>query len=130
MQGREASKATTIMQKFIKGSSVDGIPPMPVVIGMSATPQRFNALVEGTASTIHKCVVTADEVRASGLLKDRIVITYPEEDTVNNDMAILQAAADDWKEKWEHWTQYCYEQHYAYVNPILIVQVLNGSGKN
>lgn len=129
MQGKEASKATTIMQKFIKGSSDDGIPSMPVVIGMSATPQRFNALVEGTASTIHKCVVTADEVRASGLLKDRIVITYPEEDAVNNDMAILQAAADDWKEKWEHWTQYCYEQHYAYVNPILIVQVLNGSGK-
>ena len=129
MQGKEASKATTIMQKFIKGSSVDGIPPMPVVIGMSATPQRFNVLVEGTVSTIHKCVVTADEVRASGLLKDRIVITYPEEDAVNNDMAILQAAADDWKEKWEHWTQYCYEQHYAYVNPILIVQVLNGSGK-
>ena len=129
MQGKEASRATTIMQKFIKGSSADGIPPMPVVIGMSATPQRFNALVEGTASTIHKCVVTADEVRASGLLKDRIVITYPEEDAINNDMAILQAAADDWKEKWEHWTQYCYEQHYAYVNPILIVQVLNGSGK-
>ena len=117
------------MQTFIKGSSENGIPPMPVVIGMSATTQRFNALVEGTASTIHKCVVTADEVRSSGLLKDRIVITYPEEDAVNKDMAILQAAADDWKEKWEHWSQYCYEQHYAYVNPILIVQVLNGSGK-
>ena len=43
-------------------------------------------------------------------------------------MAILQAAADDWKEKWEHWTQYCFEQHYAYVNPILIIQVLNGTG--
>ena len=128
MQGRDASKATTIMQKFIKGSDTDKIPPMPVVIGMSATTQRFNALVEGTSSTIHKAVVTADEVRASGLLKDRIVITYPEEDSVNNDMAILQAAADDWKQKWEHWTQYCFEQHYAYVNPIMIVQVLNGSG--
>lgn len=128
MQGREASKATTIMQKFIKGSDADHIPPMPVVIGMSATTQRFNALVEGTSSTIHKSIVTADEVRASGLLKDRIVITYPEASAVNNDMAILQAAADDWKEKWEHWTQYCYEQHYAYVNPILIVQVLNGTG--
>ena len=128
MQGREASKATTIMQKFIKGSNSDGIPPMPVVIGMSATTQRFNALVEGTSSTIHKSIVTTDEVRASGLLKDRIVITYPEEGTVNNDMAILQAAADDWKEKWEHWTQYCFEQHYAYVNPILIIQVLNGTG--
>ena len=130
MQGREASKATTIMQKFIKGSDSDVIPSMPVVIGMSATTQRFNALVEGTSSTIHKSIVTADEVRASGLLKDRIVITYPEASAVNNDMAILQAAADDWKEKWEHWTQYCFEQHYAYVNPILIIQVLNGtSGK-
>ena len=128
MQGREASKATTIMQKFIKGSDEDHIPPMPVVIGMSATTQRFNALVEGTSSTIHKSIVTADEVRTSGLLKDRIVITYPEAGAVNNDMAILQAAADDWKEKWEHWTQYCFEQHYAYVNPILIIQVLNGTG--
>lgn len=128
MQGREASKATTIMQKFIKGSDADGIPSMPVVIGMSATTQRFNTLVEGTSSTIHKSIVTTDEVRASGLLKDRIIITYPEEGTVNNDMAILQAAADDWKEKWEHWTQYCFEQHYAYVNPILIIQVLNGTG--
>lgn len=128
MQGREAGKATTIMQKFLKGSDEDKIPPMPVVIGMSATTQRFNTLVEGTSSTIHKSVVTSDEVRSSGLLKDRIVITYPEEGSVNKDMAILQAAADDWKEKWEHWYQYCYEQHYAYINPILVVQVLNGSG--
>ena len=128
MQGREAGKATTIMQKFIKGSKEDKIPPMPVVIGMSATTQRFNTLVEDTSSTIHKSVVNADEVRGSGLLKDKIVITYPEADSVNNDMAILQAAADDWKEKWEHWTQYCYEQHYAYVNPVLVIQVLNGSG--
>ena len=60
MQGREAGKATTIMQKFIKGSDEDNIPPVPVVIGMSATTQRFNALVEGTFSTIHKSVVTVD----------------------------------------------------------------------
>ena len=127
MQGREAGKATTIMQKFLKGSEEDHIPPMPVVIGMSATPPRFNALVEGTSSTIHKSIVTADEVRASGLLKNRIVITYPEESSVNKDMAILQAAADDWQEKWQHWTQYCQEQHYAYVNPVFVIQVLNGS---
>lgn len=128
MQGREAGKATTIMQKFLKGSDEDKIPPMPVVIGMSATTQRFNTLVEGTSSTIHKSVVTSEEVRASGLLKDRIVITYPEEGAINKDMAILQAASDDWKEKWEHWYQYCNEQHYAYINPIFVVQVLNGSG--
>ena len=128
MQGREASKATTIMQKFLKGSTEDKLAPMPVVIGMSATSERFNHLVEGTSSTIHKVVVTADEVRASGLLKDRIVITYPEESSLNKDMAVLQAAADDWKEKWDHWTQYCREQHYAYVNPVFVVQVLSSTG--
>ena len=127
MQGKDAARATTIMQKFIKGSPEDGITPMPVVIGMSATTARFNRLVEGTTSTIHKSVVTADEVRSSGLLKDRIVITYPEETTVNTDMAVLQAAADDWKEKWDHWYQYCYEQHYAYVNPVFVIQVLNST---
>lgn len=128
MQGREASRATTIMQKFLKGSSEDKLAPMPVVIGMSATSERFNRLVEGTSSTIHKVVVTADEVRASGLLKDRIVITYPEESSLNKDMAVLQAAADNWKEKWDHWKQYCREQHYSYVNPIFVVQVLSSTG--
>lgn len=127
MQGKEAGKATTIMQKFIKGSDAESLPPMPVVIGMSATSKRFNRLVEGTSSTIHKSVVTADEVRASGLLKDRIIIVYPEENAHNKDMAILQAAADDWKNKWDHWFQYCQEQHYAHVYPILVVQVLNGT---
>lgn len=128
MQGREASRATTIMQKFLKGSEGDKLPPMPVVVGMSATTERFNKLVEGTTSTIHKSVVTADEVRASGLLKDCIVITYPDEKSINKDMAVLQAAAADWKDKWEHWEQYCREQHYAYVNPVLVVQVQNGTG--
>lgn len=128
MQGREAGKATTIMQKFLKGSEVDHIPPMPVVIGMSATMKRFNRLVENTTSSVHKVIVTPDDVRASGLLKDRIIITYPDEDAANNDMAVLQAAADNWKEKWDHWTLYCKEQHHAYINPIFIIQVLNGSG--
>lgn len=130
MQGRDAGRATTIMQKFLKGSPEDGLAPMPVVIGMSATSARFNALVQGTTSTTQYSVVTTDEVRASGLLKDRIVISYPEENNGNKDMAVLQAAADEWKDKWDHWYQYCYEQHYAYVNPILVIQVQNSTGSN
>lgn len=127
MQGREAGRATTIMQKFLKGSPSDGIEAMPVVIGMSATSARFNALVQGIASDTQYVVVTTDEVRASGLLKDRIVISYPEENTSNRDMAVLQAAADEWKDKWDHWHQYCYEQHYSYVNPVLVIQVQNAT---
>ena len=122
---RDLSKNTTIMQKFLKGSDEDRLPPMPVVIGMTATPQRFNRLAEGIQSTTHYVKTTADEVRASGLLKDRIVITYPEH--AGNDMAVLQAATDEWKNKWDHWYQYCYEQHYGQVNPIFVIQVQNGT---
>lgn len=122
----DLAKATTIMQKFLKGSDNEKLPPMPVVIGMTATPQRFNRLAEGIqTTTVHHIRTTADEVRASGLLKDRIVITYP--DMPGNDMAVLQAAADEWKNKCDHWYQYCFEQHYAFVNPIFVIQVQNGT---
>ena len=122
----DLSKNTTIMQKFLKGSPADRLPPMPVVIGMTATPQRFNRLAEGIQSTIYHVKTTPDEVRASGLLKDRIVITYPEH--LGNDMAVLQAATDEWKDKCDHWFQYCEELHYKHVNPIFVIQVQNGSG--
>ena len=126
MQGKEAAKATTIMQKFLKGSPDDGLSPAPVVIGMTATPERFNNLISGINAATIPVTIEAKEVIASGLLKEKIIITYPDE--INNDIAVLQAAADDWKDKWDRWTQYCYEQHEPYVNPIFIVQVLNGSG--
>ena len=44
-------------------------------------------------------------------------------------MAVLQAATDEWKSKCGHWRQYCYEQHYAQVNPVFVIQVQAGSGK-
>ncbi len=129
MQGREAGRATSIMQRFIKGKPSLRLPPMPVVVGISATAERFNALVGDTTSTLHKCIVTANDVRASGLLKDRIVVVYPDDPEKNNEMALLQAATDEWKHKCEHWYQYSYEQHYAQVNPIFLIQVLAGSGR-
>ncbi len=125
-QGRAAAEATTIMQKFIKGSPQDGLPPMPLVLGMSATTQRFNALVDETTSTVRKCTVTADEVRSSGLLKERIIITYPESGAAGGEMAVLMAAADEWKSKCVHWEQYCRAQQCQQVCPVFVVQVLNG----
>ncbi len=130
MQGRDAARATTIMQKFLKGSREDNLPAAPLVIGMSATPERFNRLVEGIQSTTQKVIVPVDDVRKSGLLKERIVIAYPDDPSGIKDMAVLQAAADDWKEKWAHWNQYCQEQHYAQVNPVFVIQVQNQTGSS
>lgn len=129
MQGRAAGTATSIMQRFLKESSAHKLSPMPVVIGMSATATRFNQLVRDTNSTLQKVIISPNEVRASGLLKDRILITYPDDPTRHNDMAVLQAAADEWKKKCEHWYQYSYEQNYAQVNPVFVIQVQAGTGK-
>lgn len=130
MQGRQAGTATTIMQRFIKGCPDPQLSPLPVIIGMSATAERFDALVgKGTNSTLHKVTVSPAQVRQSGLLKDRIVITYPEDPTKHSDMAVLQAAADEWQDKCKHWYQYTYEQHYTNVNPVFVIQVCAGSGK-
>ena len=131
MKDNAAARATTIMQKFIKGSADDKFEPVPVVIGMSATPARFNNLVAKSSATIHRVVVETEEVKASGLLKERIIVIYPDEQAstaVTKDMAILEAATYEWKNKCEHWRQYLGEQNAKNFNPIFVVQVANGSG--
>lgn len=124
MHDEDAAKATTIMQKFLKGSEADGLSPMPVVIGMSATDERFRRLVGNISSVRHDVDVRPDEVRASGLLKDRIIIKYQEQDSID-DMVILQAAADEWKDKCEHWNYYCTTQKSQQVRPVFVIQVEN-----
>lgn len=124
MHDKDAARATTIMQKFLKGSEADGLEPMPIVIGMSATDERFRRLVGNISSVRHDVDVRPDEVRDSGLLKDRIIITYPEQDSID-DMVILQAAADEWKDKCDHWNYYCETQHSQQVRPVLVIQVEN-----
>ena len=130
MHGTEAGRATSIMQRFLKGYSSAGceMRPMPFVIGMSATAARFNRLAEGLPSTTHKTIVSADQVRASGLLKDRIVIGYPEDSERQDDMALLGSAIEEWMDKCAHWEQYCREQHYKFVDPVFVIQVKSGSG--
>lgn len=131
---REAGADTTIMQRFIKGYEYteDGVSrkmrSMPVVLGISATAERFNTLIGNTVNVgLQKCVVTADEVRRSGLLKERIVITYPENPEKNNEIVLLQAAVEEWLKKCTRWRQYTTEQHYAGVDPVLVVQVCQGT---
>lgn len=118
---------TTTMQKFVNGSADDGLQALPFIIGMSATPDRFNTLAGASTSTLSKVVVTPKEVRESGLLKDTIEIHYPEDSVINKNIAVLQAAADEWKDKCLHWYNYTEKQHYQNVCPIFVIQVEAGS---
>lgn len=118
---------TTIMQKFVNGSPKDGLSALPFIIGMSATPERFNMLANASLSTLNKVVVTPKEVRESGLLKDIVEIHYPEESAINKNLAVLQAAADEWKDKCLHWHDYTEKQHSQNVCPIFLIQVEAGT---
>lgn len=116
------------MQRFLKGAPDFGLSaPMPLVIGISATAARFNTLIGDINSTLQKVIVKPADVRSSGLLKDRIVITYPDNAQKSNEMAVLDAATEEWINKVLHWNQYCKEQHYKYINPIFVIQVKAGT---
>lgn len=121
----EIGTQMSIMQKFVLGSEADNMPSMPLIIGMSATLERFNELVKSADSTLlPKVEVTPDEVRASGLLKDEIKIHHPQIGEAFAEMTYLAEAAKDWKSKSQHWE--AYRQHEdVEVRPALVVQVKN-----
>ena len=127
MKDRGAKEAMSIMQKFIKGSPNDGLSPFPVIVGMSATSARFNSLVGNANSTIRPVNITPADVRKSGLLKDEVIVLYPKDTTGRADMAVLQAATDDWMKKCIHWDIYSDRQKSKRVNPVFMVQVENGT---
>lgn len=122
------NKAQSIMQKFIKGSQEDGLCKMPLVIGVTATPQRFENLIAGTTSTVQKVVVPPEQVRESGLLKDRIIIHYPDIQ-LGADMTMFKGALDNWVKKCNHWKSYCERENDTMVNPILVIQVEDGNDR-
>lgn len=123
---RETKTAQTILQKFLLGSPEDGLCAMPLVIGMSATPRRFEDLLANTPHTVHKVYVDPEEVRKSGLLKDRILIHYPEKGE-QAEMTLLAEAANRWQVMEEGWMKYCQSEELELVRPILVVQVEDGT---
>lgn len=126
--GKAAEKALTIMQKFLLGSAEDGLCRMPLVLGLSATPKRFENLLANAPHTVYKVHVKADDVRESGLLKDRIVINYPASGR-QAEMTLLGEAVTRWQAMRKQWKTYCQTEEEPEVRPILVVQVEDGSDK-
>lgn len=120
-------QAETIVQKFIKGSPGE-IPPVPLIIGMSATPDRFQKLMAGTGRTTRSYDVAPEDVRESGLLKDTITLWHPTE-SQPGDITMLVEAAHDLHRYTEEWRTYCETESEVRVRPILVVQVKDGSRK-
>lgn len=125
------NEANSIIQKFILGSP-DELPPMPLIAGISATPQRFTDLLSaaqrsGKSRTTRPVTIEPAAVRSSGLIKDAIQFAHPTE-RQPSDMTLLRAAVKSWLGYKEHWAAYCTAQGEEAVSPLLAVQVADSSG--
>lgn len=122
----DESTRQTVMQKFVKGSEGE-IPAIDLILGVSATPQRFQQLIDGQSNrTPRKCEVNPLDVRASGLLKDRIMVFHPTE-AFPTDTTMLRAAVLQWRAMGAQWHEYAQAQGIPTVHPALIIQVQDGS---
>lgn len=121
---REAEQAKTIVQKFIKGSEGE-LPPVPMIMGISATPERFRAAIDNKRTLRPQVEVLAEEVRKSGLLKQTLLVYHPKK-KVPSDFTLLQAAAERLAAYRESWQAYeIRTQSGESVEPMLVVQVAN-----
>ena len=127
---REENAAQSIAQKFVFG--FDELPAIQLILGISATPKRFQNLLQDAqhyhARTQHPVTVKPEDVTASGLLKDQIVLYHPTGDQPS-DWSLLAAAARQWLTVRDKWNAYTQSQTIEAVKPILVIQVEDGNDR-
>jgi len=129
-ESRKIAEANSIIQRFIKGYEDGPMRPVPVVLGISATPERYNEVVRNSGRSTSQWDVPAEDVRNSGLIKERTLADYAAERQTDA-MALFPEAVKAWWEATQAWERY----HANYpsleeplVVPALVVQVENEEG--
>ena len=126
---RSDDEGRTIVQRFILGHN-STLRPLPVVLGISATPERFNDLVETAPDrTTRRTNVDPEAVRASGLLKDAVLLRHPDE-AQRGDTTLLRDSIRTWADITARWANYAEVQTIAPVEPILVIQVEDAHRRN
>lgn len=115
----------TIVKRLVNGYG--GVPGIPVVLGVSATVERFKTAMEGAQNRIVMPDVEVDSVKVqdSGLLKDTIILDVPD-DKGQFDTVLVRRGTDKLKQITEDWAQYAKEQSLTEtVKPLMVLQVKN-----
>lgn len=122
---RNEGERSTIVQRLINGKN--GVPPLPIVWGISATVDRFEKAMKSAEkrAALPSVLVDSTLVQKSGLLKDDIVLGIPDQGgTGTYDLTLLRRAVDKIKASTAAWAQYGGEQQMSEpVVPLLVVQV-------
>ncbi len=124
------NEKSTLVKRLINGEK--GVPGIPVVLGISATVERFNRAMEGAKerSTLPNVEVDATRVQDSGLLKDTIALDIPDE-AGQFDTVLVRRATDKLKEATAEWATYAKQQENGEtVLPLMVLQVPNAPNHN
>ena len=129
-EAHRGSGSTETDRKTIAGTIVNGgerniggqQPPAPVVLGISATPERYLAAMSASGRTMRTIDVPPGDVRQSGLLKDRILIKHIAE-AQSADNTMLALAVADLKASHKAWQAHHEASGDRLVEPLMIVQV-------
>jgi len=123
---RVSGERSTIVSRLVNGEDTGH--PVPIVLGISATIDRFReAMKAASAGARRTFEVAVDPARVidSGLLKDTVVLDIPAE-AGNFDTVLVTRAARKLRESTERWAQYAKSQNAAdVVVPLLVLQVPN-----
>ncbi|MEX2645674.1 MAG: DEAD/DEAH box helicase family protein [Gaiellaceae bacterium] len=122
----ELQQAQALVQRFILG--FEEMPPAPLIIGISATPGKFQQLLTNTTRLDRIWSVDPADVRASGLLKERVLLHHPKQ-ALPADITLLERASRQLAEYNEAWQGYAAAQGAGEeIRPLLVVQVEDASG--
>ncbi len=113
----------TIVRRLINGHGA--IPAIPIVLGISATVERFEKAMKDAEKRTALPSVEVDpvKVQASGLLKDDIVLSIPAE-SGTFDTVLLTRAVEKLRAASLEWQRYAKAQPDAsLVTPLLVVQM-------
>ena len=120
---------SSIVQRIINGQAGSN-PPVPVVWGISATIDRFNATLQGISdrNVLPAVAVDLAKVRASGLVKDQILLDEPAESGTFGS-TLLREAIESALDYEKRWAEYAQAEHEPSVLPILVIQVPDKSSE-
>lgn len=124
------NERSTLVKRLINGEQ--GVPAIPVVLGISATVERFNRAMEIAQgrTRLPDISVDATRVQDSGLLKDTVALDIPEV-AGKFDTVLVRRATDKLKESTAEWAAYAKQQDSGEtVLPLMVLQVPNTPNPN
>lgn len=120
--GKSSSDRQTIVMRIMNGDGLVAAPP--VVLGISATPGRFEDAIESgpLERLTRKVSVPVAAVRESGLIKDVLSISYHDKSEAVETTLVRQAVSK-LREMTEAWDAYTKAEAESPVRPALVVQI-------